>query len=422
MYEFFHNFEKCMLYFILVLKFLPTANHKATLLVNSQISYQTGKTTYCNGMSQFMRQMGRNVAIVNLDFANEQQDWNPDVNSKDEGVQDSNTGHETYSGESESESKNKDTSSLHAADGSDAATKRCAVDVRQLVSLERVMEEFHLGPNGGLVYCIEYLLEHADWLVEQLSSPALADYYILFDCPGQVELYTHHTAVHDLVQLLSKRLDFRLCSVHLLDSFYCCEPATFVGAVLSVASTMLRLSLPHVNVLTKVDLLPLYGPLPFTLDFYTEMHDLTPLLRYIDRGHIATEEELGEVSPPSSDSDDQDATAMPSRPRSRLARMTGELCSVLSDFGLLSFLPLNIQDASTVGRVLITIDRANGYTFAAQAAMELRQKNQHGEQNQQEKLRTLFHFAAQDLESTYERSLEVYEKYVDTWEREKKDA
>ena len=30
-----------------------------------------GKTTYCNGVSQFMEQMGRQVAIVNLDFANE---------------------------------------------------------------------------------------------------------------------------------------------------------------------------------------------------------------------------------------------------------------------------------------------------------------------------------------------------------------
>lgn len=37
-------------------------------------------------------------------------------------------------------------------------------------SLERVMEEFALGPNGGLVYCMEYLLEHVDWLVEQVRA------------------------------------------------------------------------------------------------------------------------------------------------------------------------------------------------------------------------------------------------------------
>lgn len=42
---------------------------------------------------------------------------------------------------------------------------------------------------------------------------------------------------------------------------------------------MLRLGLPHINVLSKIDLLPQYGNLPFSLDFYTEMLDLTPLLR-----------------------------------------------------------------------------------------------------------------------------------------------
>jgi GPN-loop GTPase len=32
------------------------------------------------------------------------------------------------------------------------------VDIRDLVSLEDVMEELDLGPNGGLVYCFEYII------------------------------------------------------------------------------------------------------------------------------------------------------------------------------------------------------------------------------------------------------------------------
>lgn len=38
--------------------------------------------------------------------------------------------------------------------------------------------------------------------------------------------------------------------------------------MLMVASSMLRLGLPHVNVLTKIDLLPIYGKLPFNMDFF----------------------------------------------------------------------------------------------------------------------------------------------------------
>ena len=44
------------------------------------------------------------------------------------------------------------------------------VDVRDLISLEEVMKELGLGPNGGLLYCMEYLEENLDeWLSEALE-------------------------------------------------------------------------------------------------------------------------------------------------------------------------------------------------------------------------------------------------------------
>lgn len=42
------------------------------------------------------------------------------------------------------------------------------LDVRELVELDDVMdaEELHYGPNGGLIFCMEYLLQPdgMDWL------------------------------------------------------------------------------------------------------------------------------------------------------------------------------------------------------------------------------------------------------------------
>ena len=86
-------------------------------------------------------------------------------------------------------------------------------------------------------------LEHVDWLVESIE--AIPGVYILFDCPGQVELFSHHTAMQNILAILTKKLDFRLCSVHLIDSFYCIEPATFISAVLLVASTRCLCSACH---------------------------------------------------------------------------------------------------------------------------------------------------------------------------------
>ncbi len=48
------------------------------------------------------------------------------------------------------------------------------------------MEEHGLGPNGGLVYCMEYLEKNLDWLIRKLEAPALQGVrYLLFDFPGQ---------------------------------------------------------------------------------------------------------------------------------------------------------------------------------------------------------------------------------------------
>lgn len=49
---------------------------------------------------------------------------------------------------------------------------------------QTVMDEFDLGPNGGMVYCLEYLEKNVDWLMERLEG--LNKKYLIFDFPGQV--------------------------------------------------------------------------------------------------------------------------------------------------------------------------------------------------------------------------------------------
>lgn len=55
-------------------------------------------------------------------------------------------------------------------------------DVRDCVSLDDVVEEMDLGPNGGLLYAMEYLAENMDWLREEVGE--YEDDYLLIDCPG----------------------------------------------------------------------------------------------------------------------------------------------------------------------------------------------------------------------------------------------
>lgn len=57
-------------------------------------------------------------------------------------------------------------------------------DIRELIQVDDVMEDDSLrfGPNGGLVFCMEYFANNFVWLEETLGHTE--DDYILFDCPG----------------------------------------------------------------------------------------------------------------------------------------------------------------------------------------------------------------------------------------------
>ena len=84
------------------------------------------------------------------------------------------------------------------------------LDIKDLISLEDVMEEMSLGPNGGLIYCFEFLMENLDWLTDPLEE-VTEEYLIVFDMPGQIELYTHVPILPNLVKhLMTGSLNIRM--------------------------------------------------------------------------------------------------------------------------------------------------------------------------------------------------------------------
>ncbi|KAG9558095.1 putative ATP binding protein, partial [Aureobasidium melanogenum] len=264
-----------------------------------------GKSTYCDGMHQFLTAIDRKCAVVNLDPAN------------------------------------------------DKTSYPCALDIRDLVSLEEVMEQEELGPNGGVMYALEELQENFEWLEQGLKE--LSDSYILFDCPGQVELFTHHNTMPNLFHRLEK-IGYRLVVVHLLDSLTLSRPTLYISSLLLCLRSMLHLPFPLVNVLTKIDNLAKNSePLPFNLDYYTEVQDLDYLLPHLEAEQNNTSVQNLQDRAGNSD--------VPKLPESKFTALNEALIQLIGDFGLVAFETLAVEDKVSMTNLLHAIDRASGYVF-----------------------------------------------------------
>ncbi|KAL2153404.1 hypothetical protein VTH82DRAFT_4559 [Thermothelomyces myriococcoides] len=211
----------------------------------------------------------------------------------------------------------------------------CALDIRNLVTLEEIMSDDRLGPNGGILYALEELEHNFEWLEEGLKE--LGEDYILFDCPGQVELYTHHTSLRNIFYRLQK-LGYRLVAVHLSDSFCLTQPSLYISNLLLALRAMLQLDLPHINVLSKIDKVASYDPLPFNLDFYTEVQDLSYLIPCLEaESPVLRSEKFG--------------------------RLNQAVADLVERFGLVSFEVLAVENKKSMMHLLRVIDRASGYVF-----------------------------------------------------------
>jgi len=198
----------------------------------------------------------------------------------------------------------------------------CDIDVRELISVDDVMEEFGYGPNGALMYCVEYLVENLDWLTEQLDEYG-DDEYFLFDCPGQIELYSHVPVMRYFVEAL-QRVDIRLCGVYCVDALFMTDATKLIAGTLAALSTMMCLELPQVNLVTKCDLI--------------EEEELESMAEILDADADELTSRLGEQTHPAQKA------------------MNAALASVVDAHSLVRFITLNPDSEESLDAVWMTVN------------------------------------------------------------------
>lgn len=236
----------------------------------------SGKSTYCQHLQLHCENKKRSVHIVNLDPAAEYFGYSP------------------------------------------------SVDIKDLITLDDVAEELNFGPNGGLIYCMEFLTNNLDWLEEELGN--FEDDYLIFDCPGQIELYTHFPVMKVIKDFLLKQ-GYNVCAVYTIDSQFVEDTAKFFSGVLSALATMVQLEVPHINVLTKMDLFEQNAP-PGEID------------KFLDTDTDALLEKLNKST------------------TSKFANLNRAFAQLIEEYNMVSFVPLNIKDEDSLELVLSHVDNA----------------------------------------------------------------
>ena len=197
-----------------------------------------------------------------------------------------------------------------------------------------------------------FLLENLDFVSEAID-PLTEEYLIIIDMPGQIELYTHIPVVPALVRHLTRAgaLNVNLCATYLMEATFVIDRAKFFAGTLSAMSAMIMLEIPHVNVLSKMDLV---------------------------KGSISRKEMKRFIDPDTTLLDDDPANtdamiastqvvgANPSGADSVMAggsfqRLNKAVAQLIDDFSMVSFLQLDVQDEDSVGAICSYIDDAIQY-------------------------------------------------------------
>lgn len=110
----------------------------------------------------------------------------------------------------------------------------------------------------------------------------------------------------------------------------------YISCLLTSLTTMLHISTPHLNVLTKVDLAEKYGRLPFSLDYYSDVLDLQYIVDCLDEDERMK----------------------------KYQALTRGIADLVENYGLVSFQPLDVQNDALVTQLARVIDKAVGRIWA----------------------------------------------------------
>jgi len=127
------------------------------------------------------------------------------------------------------------------------------LDVREYFTIEELMVERGLGPNGAFLAASEKLAELSEELVGRVSRLSEESDYVLVDTPGQMEMFVYREGGRLFVSKLKSAVP-RTFSFFVVDGEYANRPQDLAVSLATAILVQVRLDIAVVPVVNKGDL------------------------------------------------------------------------------------------------------------------------------------------------------------------------
>lgn len=118
------------------------------------------------------------------------------------------------------------------------------------MNYKEVMKQYNLGPNGGIVTSLNLFTTKFHQVIELISKASNEYNYVIFDTPGQIEVFTWSASGSIITEALASQ--FPTIIVYVIDTVRSVNPVTFMSNMLYACSILYKTKLPFVIVMNKV--------------------------------------------------------------------------------------------------------------------------------------------------------------------------
>lgn len=139
------------------------------------------------------------------------------------------------------------------------------IDIRDTVNYKEVMKQYGLGPNGGIVTSLNLFSTMFDDVLKLLSKKEQDLDYIIFDTPGQIEVFNWSASGPIIAGALAAT--YPTVIVYVLDVVRSTNPQTFMSNMLYSCSILYKYKLPFIIAMNKIDIISCKYALDWLHDF-----------------------------------------------------------------------------------------------------------------------------------------------------------